>query len=58
MTADIKRTESLRNVALIMYANDLALLSSNPDELQATFDNVTALATESAWPLVEAEQKP
>jgi hypothetical protein len=41
-----------------MYANDLALLSSNPDELQATFDNVTALATESAWPLVEAEQKP
>jgi hypothetical protein len=46
MVADVKRTVTLRNA---IDSDDLALLSSNPGDLQAAFDNGTALATKNSW---------
>jgi hypothetical protein len=47
MTADMKKTVSLRNITLLMYTDDIALLSSDPEDLQVSFDSVNTWATEN-----------
>jgi hypothetical protein len=48
LMADVKRTVSFQNVTLLMYADYMALLSSNHEEPQAAFDSVNAWATENS----------
>jgi hypothetical protein len=36
MTADMKRTVSFQGVTLLMYADNMALRSSNPEDLLST----------------------
>jgi hypothetical protein len=44
MTTDTKRNLIFQNVTLLMYVHDMALLSSNPEDMQAAFDSVNAWA--------------
>jgi hypothetical protein len=48
MMAQIKRAVNVQNVAILMHADDMVLLSSNPANLQVASGNKKAYAIENA----------
>lgn len=57
MTGDIGRAIGPRNVKLLMYADDMAILSKNPEDLQVAIENIRSWAQENSMEINSAKTK-
>ena len=57
MTADIGQTIGSRNVKLLMYADDMAILSKNREELQEAMENIRKWALENSMEINSTKTK-